>query len=219
MTQDLIVYGLIRFGPRNCLEEFCDSGRIYMNALRYFKPFENGDTLRGDKSEGLLASFPARRVSLSVKKEGGVVPIKGLINQFQIGDPRDEFTKIFSLTAITNRNETDLFDDRLIGFGDSVALILDGDEFLRRVRKAFEARGLLCRHGLVEYINKHTYTGETGPFRKYSDLEFQSECRIATQTNFPGPVSDLSIGSIRDISELGESKTLRQRIRIQKQDD
>lgn len=209
------VHCLIRFGHRKQVEDFC-KGKLYMNTLKYFKQIEAKDPLRGDKSEGLCESHPADMCQLFIQEGSEWLPIKNLIGQLRFDDPGDNDINIFSLYAITEKNEDLLVDDRVLGFGDTAAIILQGDEFLIRVRNAFEKKGWTYDHGLVDYVDKKTYSGQMGAFRKYSDLEFQSEFRIATKTKRQRPIDDFHIGDIRDITRVCDSKTVRDLFKIEK---
>jgi hypothetical protein len=209
------VHCLIRFGDRKWVEDFCN-GKLYMNTLKYFKQIEAKDPLRGDKSEGLYESHPAEMCQLFIQEGSEWLPIKNLTKQLRFDDPGDNDTNIFSLYAITEKNENLLVDDRVLGFGDTAAIILEGDEFLIRVKKAFEKKGWAYDHDLVNYVDKNKYSGEMGTFRKYSDLEFQSEFRIATKTKRQGPIDDFYVGDIRDIIRVCDIKTVRNLFKIEK---
>ena len=213
MSKASMVYCLVRFGPREWLEEFCNQGKLYMNTLKFFK--ESEDKLRGDKSEGLTESHPAKDCTLSILENSEWLPINGLTGQLRFGDSRDININIFSLYAITEKNEDLLVDSGVLRFGDSAAIILEGDEFLHRVKNEIERKGWTYNHDLVDYVDKHTHSGQMGPSRKYSDSEFQSEFRIATMGNRGGPIDDFYIGDLRDITVLTDIKTLRERLKIQ----
>lgn len=187
-----------------------------MNTLKFFKENEANDHLRMDKSEGLSESHPADMCQMFIQKDSEWLPIKNLIEQFRFDDPDDKNTNVFSLYAITEKNEDLLVDDQMLGFGDTAAIILHGDEFLNRVRKAFDKKGWPYDLGLVNYVDKNKYSGEMGAFRKYSDREFQSEFRIATKTKRQGPIDDFHIGDIRDIIRVCDSKALHGLFKIEK---
>jgi hypothetical protein len=209
------VHCLIRFGCREWVEDFC-KGKLYMNTLKYFKQIEANDPLRGDKSEGLCESHPADMCQLFIQEDLEWLPIKGMIGQLRFDDPSDKDTNIFSLYAITEENENLLVHDRVLGFGDTAAIILQGDEFLIRVKKAFEKKGWAYDLGLVDYVDKNKYSGEMGAFRKYSDLDFQREFRIATKTKRQGPIDDFHIGDISDIIRVCDSKKVCDLFKIEK---
>ena len=213
MSRASKIHCLIRIAPSAFLEDFCCNGRLYMNTLKFFKDSE--DKLRGDKSEGLSESHPAKDCQLSIQVNSEWLPINGLTEQFRFGDPHNINTNIFSLYAITEKNEDQFVDYNVHGFGDSAGVIVQGDEFLHRVKEAIEKRGWTYNYDLVDYVDKHKYSGQMGPFRKYSDLEFQSEFRIATVANRGGPLDDFCVGDLRDITVRTDTKTLCDRFKIQ----
>jgi hypothetical protein len=198
---------LLRFGPRNFVEEFCYTGRLYMNTLNFFKTLEANDELRSDPSEGLISSHAASKTQLFVESQGNLLPIKNLIGQLKLSDKRDQEINVFSLYAITE-NIVDV-DDRVFSFGDCVALIQNSYEFLQRLKKALENSDWDYRVGLVDYVDKDNYSGEMGAFRKYSGLEYQSEFRIVIHAKKNAPLTDLYLGDLRDITHLIDAQTVK----------
>jgi hypothetical protein len=198
------------------VEDFCYKGKLYMNTLKFFNELEAKDILRGDKSEGLAESHPSEKCHFFIKEDTRWLEINGLTGQVRFGDSRDKDINIFCLYAVTEKNEDSLVDEGALRLGDYAAIILEGDEFLTRVKKAFEERQWAYCHDLVDYIDKNTYSGPMGPFRKYSDREFQSEFRIASKTNQQKAIDNFYIGDIRDITRLCDSKTIRNLLKIVK---
>jgi hypothetical protein len=78
-------------------------------------------------------------------------------------------------------------------------LFLDFNEFIRRLTSAAERSGHRVLWGLVDYVDRSTYTGEMGPFRKFSQHSAQEELRIAVMPGTGQPLS-LCIGSLNDIA-------------------
>jgi hypothetical protein len=64
-------------------------------------------------------------------------------------------------------------------FGDTHALLKDGDEFLRRVRNFPVPEGQRLSWQLVTYVDPTTHSGHMGVFTKYDSFQYQSEFRIA----------------------------------------
>lgn len=102
------------------------------------------------------------------------------------------------------------FDHRNIGFGDTAILITDLIEFLKRVKAAAAAVEKPIFHGPVEYVDKKIHDGQMGPFRKFSEYEYQSEFRLVMvgTENEPNKSTKLSVGDIRDIVMIGRSDQL-----------
>jgi len=203
-------YAILKVGPRKFMEEFVTEGRIYMNTLKYFKDLESKDALRSDKSEGLTASYPAHKMRIHV----GGHEIKNLTGQVRFGHPEHEKIAIFSMYALTELNLDAIIDDRVLGFGDTTVVITKADEFMDRIRQECEKRNWLYQTDLVTYVHKDTHEGDMGVFRKYSDLSYQSEFRIAVKSGRSGPIDDFYIGDISDIVQFCDSATVKSQFNI-----
>jgi len=102
------------------------------------------------------------------------------------------------------------FDTRNLGFGDKAVIIKDFNEFVKRVDLAISSVGKRLLHGPVEYVNKSEYHGTMGPFRKFSEYNYQSEFRFVVlggKATKPEALQ-LNIGDIRDITLVLPSKQL-----------
>ncbi len=182
-----------------------------MNTLKYFKRLEANDALRSDKSEGLHSSFPADKMRIKV----GALELPNLFGQVKFGDPEDDSITIFSIYALTELNRNVIVDDKVLGFGDTAVVIRRGDEFIERVTHECERRGWGYKIDLVDYVDKTSHQGRMGPFRKYSDLDFQSEYRIAFRSGRPGAITDFYVGDLSDITEICESRLVKSGFRFE----
>jgi hypothetical protein len=104
-------------------------------------------------------------------------------------------------------------DERNFRFGDAFAVLIDGEEFLRRVRTAAESCGHKLIYRLVEYFDEETYTGPVGIFGKRSAFRYQSEFRIALVPGINEPYS-FAVGDLSDIAQIGPLPELNQRLRF-----
>lgn len=86
-----------------------------------------------------------------------------------------------------------------MGFGNTVVIFSDFIEFLRRVRVAAERGGFRVAHQLVKYVDRTTYTGPMGLFKKFSTKSAEQEFRIALAADVSGPLS-LNVGPLTDIT-------------------
>jgi hypothetical protein len=107
-----------------------------------------------------------------------------------------------------------LVDELNFRFGDTFALLTDGDEFLRRVRRAGEQCGQELTYGLVGYVDERTYQGSMGVFRKRALFSYQSELRIAITPGADGPYK-LHVGDLSDITISGRLAELNQLLRLE----
>ena len=211
MSKASRLFGVVKIGPKAHMEDFYSTGRLYMNTLRFFKKNEKEDNLRHDPSEGLLASYPAAMIGFE-KLKGVELHVNGPL---QLDQENDEDINIFSMYGITERNLHFIVDEKALEFGDTAVVITQGPEFQKRVICECKKKGWDYSFGLVDYVDKETYSGPMGPFRKYSDRAYQSEYRIAVKANLKKPVEDFQIGDISDISCLCDSSSLREQFRVQ----
>lgn len=196
--------GPIKIGERKYMEDFFRNGTIYMNPLSYYREVEN-NTAVGDKDEGLFAFGQPEHCRLEITPHG----YEGAPTIFSGADfaspirMRMDFIKDTPVYCMFVPDQIKgkyfIIDSRMWEFGDTIVYISNGKEFLRRVLQSvqdhkipwFESRG-------IEYVDKHSYTGEMGIFRKFKEYEYQREVRFAVLGS-KGPLS-FSIGSIEDIA-------------------
>lgn len=190
------VLALFKFGKKCHVESFV-TGQLYMNTLRHFVELE-GDEARTDKNEGTgywRQNSIARR---SIQVEGTFREIKGIAGPLRFRDPKELEVNVLCLYALRIWSNGAVIEARTSAFGESVAVVLQGDEFLRRVRAAAEAKGWAIRWNLVEYCDPASYHGEMGIFRKPLEFGYQSEFRIAIQPGAGTPLK-LDVGPLDDI--------------------
>jgi hypothetical protein len=191
------VLGLFKFGQRANIERFV-AGCLYMNTLAYFVEVEK-NAARHDSREGQRFWMQPGRVVISVKADGKFVPISGLEGPIAYTNPQDLKVNVFCMYALRASVARNLVDPRNLAFGDTVAVLKDGDEFLKRVREAAKRAWLPLQWHMVEYVSEREYHGEMGVFRKSSEFEYQSELRIALVPGTGAPYI-LEIGDLADIT-------------------
>ena len=207
----LPLLSLFKFGEKCHIDEFA-AGTLYLNTLDYFVKLE-GDRVRRDTNEGTAYWMQPSVSKFSFQHEGSFREIKGIVGPIRYRDPRELDVNVLSLYALRSWDTGGLVEARTLEFGESVAVILQGDEFLRRVRRAAEAREHRIEWNLVEYCDAATYHGEMGLFRKPSEFEYQSEFRIAIRPGFGRPF-ELNVGSLNDICIVTPAHELSCRLAI-----
>jgi hypothetical protein len=205
------VLALFKFGRRAHIEQFVD-GCLYMNALRYFVGFES-NAARHDSRETQRFWMQPGLVTFSVKTNGEFSPISGLDGPIAFSKPEDLNINVFCMYALRASVAKNLVDPRNLEFGDSFAVLTDGDEFLRRVRGAAEQASLALEIGMVEYVNERDYQGEIGIFRKSSMFAYQSELRFALKPGTGAPYQ-LDVGDLTDITFTGPMSDLNQLLKV-----
>lgn len=98
-----------------------------------------------------------------------------------------------------------------------IADLLITSEFLRRARAEAVRRKLDLQSGLVQYVDRSTYRGPMGFFRKFSSFSYQSECRLVLLPGTVKPYS-LRVGDLSDIALIGELAQLSKRMRVTPED-
>ena len=187
-------------------------GHIFMNSLKYFKILE-GDSQRSDKFEGATYNIQAAGAILKIEQKGKWETIGELRDQIVTYDGNEHLKKVFCMYALLESKSESLVDPRNFDFGDTFVLLLDADEFLRRVYATTKKKNIVLEHGCVQYFNKAKYNGPMGVFCKYSEFAYQSEFRLSVVTEKKAPFS-LRIGDISDISMIGPLAELNKRIKI-----
>lgn len=216
------VLALMKFGAAKHVAELRLQGHLYMKSVGFFKDLE-ADAARGDKDEGLTYCRQAKNTVLQVKQAGEWLNVEGINGPILIREGLAEIGNIFCMFAFRGGHADAFFEGRSTGpvdvdslrFGDSAVVFTDGDEFMRRVRDAAEREGLELRYDLVEYVDRATYAGPMGPFRKFAAFAHQSEFRILAKPERE-PVRVLTLGSLEDISMTCPLRELTQRLRLQK---
>lgn len=206
------ILGLFKFGRQEHIDQFVREGVIYMNSLNYFKTLEN-DILRTDKHEN--ASYCAQADGAKLRREdnGKWVDIGTVRGPIVSSDGNEHITNVFCMYAFHESNSINLVDPRNFDFGNTFAILKDGNEFLRRVQTTAKKENIVVKQGLVEYVDKATYNGTMGIFRKFSNFAYQCEFRLSVVSEKDTPFL-LRIGDISDISMVGPLTELNKRIKI-----
>jgi hypothetical protein len=205
------VLGIFKFSDRGYIDQFA-AGFLYMNTLEHFVKQE-ANSIRRDPNEGTSHMKQARGATLKVEIAGAFESVGTIPGAIRFRRPDDLRTNIFCMYALRASAANARVDERNFGFGDSYAVLRDGDEFLRRVVEAARKSGHEVKYHSVEYVDENSYSGPMGPFRKDSRFSFQSECRIGL---FPGTGEPfrLHVGDLSSLVTIGPLNDLNRRIRI-----
>ena len=199
---------LMKLLPSKHLESFLN-GNLYMNTPEYFSTLEAADLVRSDTDEGIHSSLQTKEVSIQ-NENGEWIPIGGLINPVIFRTQETAAYNMYCMYGIQELIEEPL-DDRNLAFGDTFVAITNNDEFLRRIKVASENEKREYEHALIEYVDRETFHGFIGPFRKFSSFAYQQEFRIVLLGGNGSPTT-LHIGDIRDICIVGPSAEFNQRL-------
>ena len=201
---------LMKFGQLDHLVQLQNEGLLYMNNLPYFWNLEN-DELRGDPFDSIAAVYRGPRISFP-SSGGKEIFLEGKWT-IRMHPPESDKINRFCMYALRPLIQgTFPIDHRNFRFGDHVLILMNRDEFMRRIELTLQTEKIEAKGNLVEYVDDE-YVGEVGPFKKHKMFSYQSEWRLVCK-NGPGGLRLLRIGSIKDISEIIRSDVVNKEIQI-----
>jgi len=202
--RDFYIHCFIKFGSKSTITDLYENGTIYCNPVQYFKTLE--DKFRGDNYEGAshIHNLPPGQFKISIAGK----PVDREFNYLNL-HLKESYEKtlgnIYSLYCLSSKilrgDEPVTIDKRINDFGDTALLIKDNPKFLTLIEKALEKKKLKYSHGLVEYYDRHIYTGEVDVFNKPSEYAYQNEFRIYLRRRSDEPLK-IQIGNLKDIAEI-----------------
>jgi len=207
------LFVIIKFGKAKHIQKLCEYGDIYMQRAENYAQIEE-DNARADKNENLTHLFQVNEVK-SFKINGQEIPIVKNI-KIKISERKNPF--VFCSYALNEKcfnNRKNNIDNRCLDFGDTALVITDFNQFFKRIKDILSINeDLYCN--VVEYIDKASYNGKMGIFRKFKSYSYQNEHRIVLDTvNYNEKDElELSLGSLKDIAKIFPSKVLLDTLKI-----
>ncbi|EHK2402859.1 hypothetical protein ACRTAL_000263 [Clostridium perfringens] len=204
------------------------NGKLYMNTNVDFSKRENKEVLSNGQYDGYegtqLLLNPDEKTKLVVKEKNGkmcvVVEEKeddndiSQIRNVQLGRLKNinYIYCMYTLGILENNDilEIEKIDDRILqAFGNYFVLILNMEEFLKRVKLALGKNGFKeedFNRGQVKYKKNNGGAIRLGTYAKFDLFEYQKEFRISIKTNKKGKKDYivLDIGDISDIIVYGK---------------
>jgi hypothetical protein len=206
---------LIKFGQQEHLLQLQDEGLLYMNHLPYFWEIED-EELRSDPFDCIAEVARGPKIGFTVA-DGKEVFMEGNWT-LRMYPPEPEKINIFCMYALRPLIEgTFPVDERNFRFGEYALVLINRDEFMRRIESILKSQRIIAKADLVEYVDDK-YTGKLGPFRKLKRFAYQSEWRLVCYDG-PGRPREIRIGSIRDISVIIHSDEVNKEIRVDFEQD
>jgi hypothetical protein len=206
---------LIKFGLQAHLLQLQDEGLLYLNLPQYFWEVED-EELRGDPFDCIAEVARGPRIGFTLA-DGREISMEGewILRMYP---PEPEEINIFCMYALRPLLEgTFPVDEKNFRFGDHALLLINRDEFMRRIESTLKSQRIRAEANLVEYVD-NKYTGKLGPFRKLKRFAYRSEWRLAC-SNGPGKPREIRIGSIGDISVIMRSDEVNKTIRVDFEQD
>ena len=186
---------LAKILPRRFEADFLD-GNLYLNTNAYFGSIDHTDSVRFDPHDGVDASRQVSKVEIQ-DGTGEWIPLP-VVGPVTMRSANAAGLNILCMYTISDR-PGDSFDPRNLAFGERAVVIDDLAEFIRRIKNAASQAKKQVAYRPIEYVERATYDGAMGPFRKYTEHFYQNEFRFVF-SNGPGEVCRLPIGDIRDIA-------------------
>jgi hypothetical protein len=197
------VIAMCKIGRADYMEDLVKNGVVYMNTAGFFRDLDKVDP-RHDPDEGASFCTQATGATLAVEKNGKFEDIATLTGPI-IHTPDD--LREANLYCLHVRRESDLDKEFCLAplkFGETAVFILDVGKFLGRVADAVHRQGRLVSYRTVEYVDRASYNGSMGLFRKFATKAAESEFRIAVMPGASGPLS-LTVGPLTDITVTVEA--------------
>lgn len=205
----------LKLGEYEHMKKLYEKGELYFNTFDFFKNLEYSDDGRADNNEYCAYHYAGdgiKDVSLSLYPNGrNNEPIKFVggkeLEELTITTGEEkEYTHLYSLSSIdlewTLNNNFIIDNSNFADNKDFVVVILNTNEFINRVVQCLPNYKLQAR--FIEYVDKKSYTGKMGPFRKFNDYALQNEYRIAVNFETKEP-KIIHVGSLCDIANEPQS--------------
>ncbi len=204
---------LFKFQSADRIESF-QKGLIYAKTLAYYRELEKttGDDTIGDSFEGML------HVNDATMRNMDTGEVFTLNDELISTVASDNFA--FCMFGIDIRSQEFQFSEiqkkELLSFGDTALVILDFDEFVKRVKSAGKKAGFTVLFDSVKYYDPTVDNAsmiisllqnmQNIGFWKREKYVYQQECRfifspVSKRLN-PEDHIELNIGDISDISRV-----------------
>ncbi len=194
------IIALFKLGQNAHMAELLHEGHVYMNPVSFFAKEEASP--RFDPDEGTSYCENAEGGTLQMEEAGEWRTLGTLTGAIRFRADALATANLYCLHAKTPRDCGTVFELNQLGFGDSYVLFVNANEFLRRLRKAAAAAGQNLVYDMVEYVDRRSYTGPMGVFRKFSERAADQEFRVAILPGTGRPLS-LRLGVLSGIAIMG----------------
>lgn len=206
---------LIKFQSAERIESL-RKGHLYAKTLKYYRDLEKetGDDEIGDEFE---AMFHVNEGYLRVPETGEEIRLNDSL--IQTANSNDFVFCMFGIYPLLKKfSFTDKQKEKMLSFGDTALIILDSDEFIRRVCEAAKREGYEAHFGAVKYFDPTVDSVNmivslmkgmwNIAFWKRDKYTYQQEGRFVFTPGNGDDHIDLDIGDISDITAVLPSKTV-----------
>ncbi len=200
---------LIKFGSYENICSLRDKGEIYMNTLPYFREIEDNE-LRGDPFDSVNEIQRGTKGHVLIPNSDKKIQITNF--EIRIGPDEAEKINLYCMYALRARPESYPINEKNFKFGSHALIIFKAQLFMDKLRNSLKEKGINGSSNLVEYIDNN-HTGEVGKFKKLEKFSYQSEWRMVCN-NGEGRSRKITIGSIKEISLMVESKNINNEVSV-----
>lgn len=203
----------IKFGSYEHMKAFYEKGEMYFNTFEYFKKLENSGDGRSDKNEYASVHYAGEGIkNLTLKiysndNPNEVYCLEGGkdLKTFTLDYGNDKkYTHLYSMSYLDI--DWILENDLLIDYRNFAkdknyaVLIHDILNFNKMFIDKMKDLKVAVDGNVVEYVDKDTYSGKIGAFRKFKEYEYQNEFRIAVDFDTLEPIK-IYIGSLKNVAK------------------
>lgn len=220
---------LFKFGSNENMKKL-QAGQFYMKNLRYYVDLEKStsDDDVGDMYDGLMMMQDVRLSMFTIDTNEFICQFSTPSISMDLGylncpvfcmfvfDYRNHVSETLNGDMLTVEYRfTDEQIKKLPNFGDSALIIKNGDEFLKRVKKALLAHNIgfsrdsVSYYGFnnIEHIKQIQNDNSRIAFWKRQKYDYQQEHRFVLHTEVDDFLS-IDIGDISDITQLMKTEEL-----------
>lgn len=195
------VIAVFKVGQEDHMRALLQEGHLHLETVDYFRELD-GSSPRGDALEASAYCLHLDGWTFNMEDDAKQWQRVGtIVGGVPVGDSALATANLFCLHARRRSQCKDPFLLSDLGYGPSCVVFRDASEFFRRVHAAVVGLGHTAEFGLVEYVERATYHGEMGPFRKFNDHREDSEFRILVTPGL-GKALTLKLGDLSDIAML-----------------
>lgn len=199
MEESIII--LFKLGREQDVRELLHEGHVYMRTLGDFKALEDG-TPRSDPDEATAFCRQMDGGTFEIQDGAEWLMVGRLVGGIRIQDTPLMTSNVYCLHARTASQCKEPWKLDYLNYGEFYVAFFNPEEFLRRVRHAAAEAGYEIEYNPVQYVDRRTYHGPMGAFRKFSERAADSEFRILIRSDAGSPMS-LRLGSLTDIAAMG----------------
>lgn len=198
------IISIIKFGEKKYIQDLYENGTVFMQRLFNYHEIEHIEI--GDKNEGMTHLFQAKEVK-SLTINGYKLEPTGSIKILESNADNPFVYCSYALREQHFKDGVNCIDKRCLDFGDAAIIIPDFDKFYSLIKDTILKEDNVYMD-LVSYVDKKTYHGQMGIFKKLNNYQHQSEHRIVLESSCKNQNIQLKLGSLKEIAYMVDAKNL-----------